>query len=286
MTVAMVDEPMIYREAQRKMIHVRASAMAGLFDCAYRFEAIHILKMRMPPSPRMVLGTAIHRSTAHFDQARMDRNTFIRPDDSAGLLVDHLQHPGEDVVWDSDDITKRDAERIGLTLHGKYCAHFSPQYDFAAVELDLGTLDIDVPEQGVTVRITGTLDRSRARHDSRGLGITDLKTGVRAATKDGRATVKGHGIQVGLYELLYERATQQRITAPAEILGLGTSQQTPIGRSEIATAKRQVLGDHATPSLIEMVADTLRSGLFRPNPQSRVCGPKYCPRWSTCKFHE
>lgn len=293
----MNDEPLIYREAQRRIIEVRASSMPGLFDCAYRWAYIHIDGNRGNVSGRMALGTAIHKATAVYDDARM-RGRPIKPDDAAGTLVDHLKDPGEHVQWDPRDITKREAEAIGLALHGKYCTHFSPQYTFAAVELNLGALDIDVPSQGATVRIKGTLDRSRARYGEHGgVGITDLKSGKNAVTKPRGAeryvaTTKGHGFQIGVYEILYSRKLGQPITEPAEIIGLGTTPTAPIARSTIANASGQVLGRDETPeapaapSLIEIAAKYMRHDFFPPNPKSQVCSPKYCPRWSKCTYHE
>jgi hypothetical protein len=70
-------------------IRVRASSWAGLFDCAYRWEGIHILKLPNIVGLRAALGTAIHAGTAAYDQAKIDRSG-LTIDDAAGVLVDKL----------------------------------------------------------------------------------------------------------------------------------------------------------------------------------------------------
>ncbi|MBN9117495.1 MAG: PD-(D/E)XK nuclease family protein, partial [Pandoraea sp.] len=51
---------------------VRASSWGALFDCSYRWEGIHLLKLRNVVGLRAALGTAIHAGTAVFDQSRLD----------------------------------------------------------------------------------------------------------------------------------------------------------------------------------------------------------------------
>lgn len=270
------------------IITVRASSLAEMFDCALRWEAKHILKMRSPASRRMVLGTAVHAGTAAFDTARMIGSP-IKPDDAAGALVDKLQHPGEDVRAEDDDISPKDAEAIGLTLHAKYCADISPRYTFRAVELDLGGLDIDVPDVGVTVRLTGHLDRSRVSttREAKALRISDIKTGGRAAYKDGRAETKGRGLQIGVYQILTEQALGEAVDPVGEIIGLCTSKAAHTGVSEIAGPKQQILGGvKGAPSLIEHAASMLKTGLFPPNPTSNLCSEKYCVNFARCPYHE
>lgn len=269
------------------IITIRASAIADLFDCAYRFEGRQILRMRSPASRAMVLGTAVHAGTAAFDQARMDGNP-IKPDEAAGIVVDKLRDPGEDVQASDTDMTAKDAEIVGLTLHSKYCTQISPRYEFRAVELNLGALDIEVPDQGVTVRITGNLDRSRVSRlpGIEALRISDIKTGGKAASKDGHADTRGKGLQLGVYQILAEEVLNETVDPVGEIIGLCTAKSAAVGVSEIPGPKAQILPTGGQPSLIEIAANMLKTGYFPPNPRSMTCGPRYCPRWSTCPYHE
>lgn len=264
-------------------IIVRASSWAGLFDCAYRWEGIHILGMKNTVGLRAALGTAIHAGSSVFDQARISGVT-VTADDAAGVFVDKLRDPENEFDAAKDDLTMRDAEGIGISLLTKYCHEVSPTYHFVAVEMETKPLDIDCGG-GTVIRLTGTMDRARIKKSTHGIGIADLKSGSSAVQK-GVAVTKGHGAQVGTYELLYEHTTGESITAEAEIIGLNTKGKAVIASGTISNAKRIMTGDQDNHGLIEFAADMFRSGRFYPNPRSLLCSEKFCPRYSRCKFHE
>lgn len=262
---------------------VRASSWGELFDCAYRWEGKHILGMRGQVGIAAVLGTAIHASTAAFDQGRID-GTGLTPDDTAGVLVDKLHHPNDDYVTRDEDLTVAEAEKIGLTLHSRYCTEMSPRYTFRAVEMATKPLHIDCGN-GVVICLTGTMDRSRIKVVSSGIGIADLKSGARAVQK-GAANTKGHAAQVGTYELLFEHTTGEAVTEPAEIIGLKTAGKPEVATGEIRNAKLQMTGTPEQKGLIEFAAVMFKTGLFPPNPNSVLCSQKYCARWLLCPFHD
>lgn len=265
------------------VVTVRASSWAGLFDCGFKWQGIHLLGIKSPSSPRALLGTAIHASTAAFDAARVE-GYELSAFDAAEYLVQTLQHPEFDVDWRGADITPREAEATGLTLHTRYCNEISPRYEFVAVELETKPLEIDCGG-GTIVRLTGTLDRARIKRGHDGIGIADVKTGG-AAVSQGVAKTKGHRPQVGTYELLYEHTTGQACTAPAEIIGLKTKGKPETGTGEIVGARELMVGTDEYPGLIQFAADMFRTGLFPPNPASPLCSERYCPRWSACRYRD
>lgn len=266
-----------------QQITVRASSWGSLFNCAYQWEGVHLLGIKSVSGPRALLGTAIHASTAAFDAGRVNGEP-VSAYDAASLLVDTLNNPDFEVDWRGADITPREAESTGLKLHTRYCNDVSPRYDFVAVELTTKPLEIDCGN-GVVIRLTGQLDRARIKRDSHGIGIADVKTGG-AAVLQGVAKTKGHGAQIGTYEILYEHTTGNAITAPAEIIGLKTKGAPEVGIGEIHGARQMMVGTEEFPGLIQIGAEMFRTGLFPPNPQSFTCSAKYCPRWSTCPYHE
>lgn len=262
---------------------VRASAWGELFDCSHRFEGKHMLGMRNPVGIAAILGTAIHASTAAFDQGRID-HSGLTPDDAAGVLVDKLHHPADEYVTRDEDMTVPEAEKIGLILHSRYCMEVSPRYTFRSVEMETKPLAIDCGN-GIIVRLTGTMDRSRIKVGHEGIGIADLKSGARAVEK-GTAKTKGHSAQVGTYEMLFEHTTGELITEPAEVIGLKTSGKPEVATGEIRNAKNQMIGTPEHKGLIEYAAVMFKTGLFPPNPSSNLCSPKYCARWALCNFHD
>lgn len=264
-------------------IRVRASSWANLFDCAHMWEAKHILGMRLPYGMRAQLGTAIHAATAAFDQARVT-GAAVSIDDAAGVLVDKLNNPEYDVDKNADDLTKDEAEKVGRSLVQKYAEEISPKFDFVAVELETKPFNIDCGN-GVVIQLTGTMDRARVCRGSGGIGIADIKSGS-AAVQKGEAKVKGHSAQVGTYELLTEYTLGQAVTEPGQIIGMKTKGTPEIAIGFVPNARRIMTGDENNKGLIDFAAEMFKSGMFPPNPTSMLCNPKYCPRYSSCMFHD
>lgn len=261
---------------------IRASSWAGLFDCPSKWEWTNILGHKGHSSPRATLGTAIHAGTAAFDTGRMTGQE-ISVYDAAGVFVDALQHPNDDVSWAGSDISQRQAEAVGVKLVSSYCREWSPRYQFCAVELQVKPLVIDCGG-GTLIELTGTLDRARFAASGTGAGIKDLKSGARAVSQ-GVAVTKGHHAQIGTYELLFEHTTGQPITEDGEIIGLQTTGKGEIASGKIVGAKQMMVGTPEEPGLIKFGADMLRAGSFPPNPSSRLCDKRYCARWDHCRFH-
>lgn len=263
----------------RTIIPIRASSLAELFDCPARWEAKHILGMRGPRSAAAQLGTAVHAGTALFDQSHLPGGTPLSADDAAGAVVDAIHKPEEEVDW--EETAPRDAERIALALHTRYCGEIAPQQVYRGVEVKCESLEL--PDLGIA--LTGTTDRVHEVGGS--LGITDLKTGGRAVGADGRAVTQGHAVQLGVYELLAEHAMGLHITAPAQIVGMNTG-KTPaaqrVGTGEVPNARAALIGTEESPGLLEHASRLIHSGSFYGNSKSFLCSAKYCPRHPVCTF--
>jgi len=204
---------------------------------------------------------------------------MITADDAAGALVDAIHTPEEDVAWDTD-LGPAKAEGIALALHAKYCREIAPRQEYVGVEVTCDRLEIT----DLGLALTGTTDRVRRSDD--GLGVADLKTGKTAVGADGTVKIAGHGLQLGIYELLASAALGQPITAPAQIIGLQTgmtdkAQRVAIG--EVSGARDALVGDKNFPGMLEYAAKLLHGGLFFGNPRDYLCSPKYCPAYEGCR---
>jgi hypothetical protein len=265
---------------------IRASSWPSLFDCAHRWYFQNIVGLRMPSSGNAALGTAIPCGTAAFDSSILNGENI-----DVGAAVDTaraaLKNPEQEVAWD-DSLTPIEADGFAVKLTSRYCQDISPTRQYAAVELGCEALDIGT-EYGV-VRVTGTTDRIRITEDGQ-KGISDLKSGGRATEKTAeggrRAVTKGHHIQLGIYTLMAEQASGERLDAPAEIIGLQTTKDTPVATAEVADVKTPLLGTEDHPGLIQIAARMLKDGYFPPNPKSMLCSGKYCPAYGThCNYHD
>lgn len=262
-------------------VSIRASSLPELFDCPARWAAKQLEGKRMPMGGAAALGKAIHASTGAFDAATV-LGSPITADDAAAAAVDALYKPDEDVQWDEDNSPAK-AEPIALALHRKYCNTIAPQQDYVAVEAKCEALTIE--DLGIT--LTGTIDRVRRTSD--GLGIADLKSGKTAVSADGKVKTQGHGLQMATYELLAEVAVGERITAPAQIIGMTTAatdkaQRVAIG--EIDSARDALIGTADMPGALHHAASFIKSGLFYGNPRSQLCSAKFCPVHQSCVFRK
>ena len=115
------------------LVEIRASALSDFLDCPARAEARHLLGKRTPTTGAAQLGTAVHASTAAFDQSTLD-GAGLTVSDSFAAAVDAIYKPENDVLWE-DDYPASDAEKTAKALHGKYCTEVAPTQTYAAVEV-------------------------------------------------------------------------------------------------------------------------------------------------------
>ena len=262
------------------IVTLRASGLSEWFDCAARAEAKQLLGKRTPTSGKALLGSALHKSTAVYDRSVMD-GQGITIDEAAGAAVDAIHKPNEDVRLD-DDEKPEELEGIAIALHKLYCTKIAPTQEYAAVEVACERLEIT----DLGIALQGTTDR--VRKVASGHGIADLKSGGSAVRADGHVETKGHAWQVGVYELLAERASGLPITEDARIIGLQTG-KTERGQrvaiSEPIKGAREILvGEPDSPGVLEIVAKMIHGGVFPGNPRSMMCHDKYCPIYNQCKF--
>lgn len=262
-------------------ITIRASSLSDLLDCPARWESKHVRGMRMPSSPKAILGKAVHASTARFDLSTMS-GAGLTADEAAGAAVDVIQTPQEDVDWKTDEISPATAEKIALGLHRAYCSEIAPGQDYLGVEVTCEALTIT--DLGLT--LTGTTDRVRRVADC-GVGIADIKTGATAVSADGKVKTAGHGVQLAVYELLAGNAIGRPMDAPAQIIGMQTGktakgQRVAVG--ECSSGMTALLGDEGRAGLLQHASRLIHSGNFFGNPRSQLCSEKYCPAWRSCHY--
>lgn len=261
-------------------VTIRASALSEWFDCPARAEARQLLKLRTPSSGEALLGTAIHKSTAVYDQAML-AGAGITIDEAAGAAVDAIQRPNDDVVLDEDE-SRQQLEDVAVGLHKLYCEQIAPTQEYVAVEVECERLEIT--DLGIV--LIGTTDR--VRKVNTGHGIADLKSGGNAVRADGHVETKGAAFQLAVYELLAETASGIPITEPARVIGLQTGKTAKgqrVAVSEpIVNARGVLIGDEESPGVLEAVAGMIKSGNFVGNPRSMMCHEKYCPIYNRCKF--
>lgn len=268
--------------APLRIVTIRASALSDFFDCPARAEAKHLLGKRCPTNGKAMLGSAIHKSTALYDRSVLEHGG-LTIDEAAAAAVDFIKQPDEDVNLDEDE-KRQEIENVAIALHKLYCTKIAPTQEYAAVEVQCERLEIT----DLGIALQGTTDRVRKVGD--GHGIADLKSGGTAVSAQGNVPTKGHAYQLGVYELLAERASGLPITEPARVIGLQTG-KTDRGQrvaisEPVAGAREVLVGEPDSPGVLEMVAKMVHGGVFPGNPRSMLCHEKYCPIYNTCKFRK
>lgn len=265
----------------RPILKIRASSLGEIFDCPARWEAKYINNMYMPTNTKALLGTAVHAGAAMYDQSQLD-NTGITIDEAKSAVVDVIQNPSEEVIW--EDESPAAIENIALALHDNYCTKLAPQFNYKTVEVKCDSLIIE----DLGIELTGTTDRI-FENDNGELGIADIKTGKSAVAADGEVATKGHAYQLGVYELLAEHASGVPINAPAKIIALNTAKTLKSQRiaiAEVSGAREVLLGDEDSPGVLKIASDLIHGGTFYGNPKSMLCHKNYCPIYNTCKFRK
>lgn len=268
--------------APLRIVTIRASALSDFFDCPARAEAKHLLGKRCPTNGKALLGSAIHKSTAVYDRSVLG-GQGITIDEAAGAAVDLIHRPEEEVKLD-DDEKSNEIEAVAVALHKLYCTKIAPTQEYAAVEVQCERLEIT----DLGIALQGTTDR--VRKVGEGHGIADLKSGGSAVRADGHVETKGAAYQLGVYELLAERASGLPITEPARVIGLQTGKtergQRVAVSDPVAGARDVLVGEPDSPGVLEMVSKMIHGGVFPGNPRSMLCHDKYCPIYQQCKFRK
>lgn len=272
-----------------QIVKIRASSLSRMLDCAHSWEGVHLKGMWMPSSPAATVGSSVHYSTAAFDAGILD-GSGLTADETAAFAVDYLrEHRGETDWW---GMNLRQAEALSIRVHHDYCTEMAPKFNFIAVEEKLRPMTIAM-SNSLAFELTGTLDRINDYGDLQA-GVIDEKTGRNAVTVNEEGThvavTRSHGPQTGVYHILGEGWLEEHLpkyTMSHEpgIIGLQTTNNARMGFGLVRNARAQVLGFANQPGFLEFVAQYFETGLFPPNPQSWICGAKYCPRYTTCNFH-
>lgn len=259
------------------MITVRASSVCDLLDCPKRWEAKHIYHMTVPISASARIGTAIHKATCYFDNARiMDSRPPL--DNVLATAADDIWQVKEEPT-DWGECPQSEAETIAKEMSRMYCTQIAPMFHFKECEVQLPNVrinDLDIELQGQVDRITELN------------AIGEMKSGKSVVSPDGTVGIGYYWLQVGIYEFMLAAARKVKIGEPSSIIGLQvakTARGRRVGIGKVIGARAAVVGTPEEPGILHHVSAILKSGMFPGNPRSNLCNPKFCPCYKQCHFH-
>lgn len=264
---------------------IRASSLPMLADCQRRWAARHIAPeieaqgyqlRQLPVGIGAAIGSSVHAGAGRILQHRIDTGRLpTDPRDAAEAAVaefDTLTADG--VVWDTATGGRNDAHTQVPRMVRAFWAGAAPQLDPVEVEQRIEAPHPDHPQ----VVISGQGDEFEAD------GIGDLKTGIRA---------RANAAQYGTYSLL-RRSQGHIVNRIVEIY----VPRTPAKRDQPMPELHEIPVESAEQAAWATIAQVIRSlaefretgdsWAFLPNPQSILCGDKWCPAFGTsfCRVHK
>ena len=124
------------------IVRLRASGFGELFDDSLRWAAKHLDGLHTPTYGRSHMGTAIHMGTAVFDIQRSLPNVTPDIETAVASFLEEL-NDDEHVSW--LDISKANAQSMGVNLTIKYCEEISPRFDWKIIETRCEPVEIEMP---------------------------------------------------------------------------------------------------------------------------------------------
>lgn len=260
------------------VVPIRASSLGDLFDDALRWKIKNIDKVFSPSYGRARLGTAVHDATAVYDVARQ-----YDGDASIEMAIETFIYElgAKETKW--VDISKAEAEMIGVQLVTKYCQEIAPMFVYDKIEERVEPQEIEM-QNGLIIELTGHIDRRIVRENGDRV-IADLKTGYSIIDAEtGLPKTDKHGPQLAVYDAL-EMLSEPDVAFATEavIIGLDTASGA-VGVKAIERPSRFLFGEDGNIGYLEAAAEIIMRGLFVGNPKSMLCTERYCPIYNNCWY--
>lgn len=257
------------------------SSLTMLQQCGERFRRRYIERELMPPAPRMIRGTAVHRVAAQSYLRKMDTRTLPSVEEARDLGATEFDRVWQQGVALSDDEAKqgeravRDASKdFAVDLSGYHVAAVAPAVDPVGIERK-----ITVKPKDSDLVIHGTLDLID-RTPSGGESIRDLKTAEKSPPSD--AADKSQ--QFTLYGLI----RMAEIGALPEVFTLDTLVRTPVRAEKkhvVLHTTRDADDVGALVNRINLAVEAVKRGIFVPaDPSDWRCSKAYCEYFATCPY--
>jgi len=254
------------------------SSLTLLERCGEKFRRRYIEKERVPPSPRMLRGTVIHRvakmamlrkleeqEIPSGEEARDVAATEFEQEWAGGVSLDH----GTDA-----NVEKAGSKDFAVDLSAFYVGAVAPTVEPIAVERR-----IEVAPKDSDLKITGVIDLV-AKLPSGGEAIRDTKTSEKSPNRDAAENSQ----QLTMYAMV----RQADVGKLPEALALDHLVRTPARREQkhIVQETTRDAGDVAAlVNRLNTAVEAVKRGVFMPTaPDSWWCSRNWCEYWSSCVY--
>lgn len=271
---------------------IRPSSLPTFSDCPRRFAARHLadmaeeagyeLRREMRRHIGAAVGTAVHAGVAFTLTAKRDTGELGNATEAEHLAeIALIQGVQEGAIWDDTSPNVPVAKLQATRMVRSYRRHVAPNIVPLLIE------ERRVADIGDSWQVSGQADTLTGDPDDH---LRDLKTGARK---------RANAPQYGAYVLVFEAHgyAVPRITEDFLPRVRKDAEQPPpvaiaIDRRSAVMSAWDIIGavKAATAEFERRVADPHGLdplGAFLPNPNSALCGEKWCPAWGTkfCRAH-
>jgi RecB family exonuclease len=256
------------------------SALACLERCGEQFRRRYIEKERVPPAPKMIRGTAVHRVASTSMLRKMETQEIPSTEEAKDLAADFFE-----VEWaggvtfeqeqteESVAATKATSKDFAVDLSAFYVEELAPAINPVAVERH-----ITVKPKDSDLVIHGTIDLIDAAPG--GEQIRDIKTSEKSPSKD----VAEKSQQLTMYAMI-------RLAEKGELpagLTLDYLVRTPARaeRKHVPLRTTRDQGDVVSMvNRINTAVEAVKRGVFVPtSTENWWCSRQWCEYWSTCVY--
>lgn len=270
-------------EAKLK-IELHPSGLGGFFDCSYRWYRDNIFMPQRTITSAAHIGTAIHKSA----------ETFYK-DCIASQKWEKYNSAYEDAAIESFKNRIKDDEPVDikdLNMNDTLGVIKSKQRKYVEKARDLNAEQIPVKVESnykipiktspnLELTISGTLDIVGES------SISDIKTMQKLNNP------QKYWLQQGIYAILLEREEKlkvddlkiHRVLTNKDMIDCVSICNHQLPAISVETIKERV--QNLIKSLRWTLETYAKSGddyVFRGNPQSMLCSPKYCAYYADCKY--
>lgn len=276
----MTATPAVVRGAA-SILQWNNSALSTLEKCGEMFRRRYVEREKVPPSPRMLRGTVVHRVARTTMLRKLEEHELPTVEEAKDLAATEFEQQWaggvsfeqQEPSADSMGRQKGESKDFAVELSGFYVERLAPQITPVAVERK-----IEVKPRDSDITIHGTLDLVSA--EPAGEYVRDLKTSEKSPSGD--AAEKSQ--QLTMYAMV---RLAEKGALPAG-LTLDYLVRTP------ARAERKHVPLHTTRDQADVAAmvnrintavEAVKRGVFVPtNPENWWCSKQWCDYYGTCVY--
>ena len=256
------------------------SALSMLEDCGERFRRRYIEREYVPPSPRQVRGTVVHRVASRALLRKLTEKTLPSAEETRDTAATEFERVWQSGVKLSDEDLGRGIEAVAgeskdfaVDISAFHVTTIAPAITPIGVERR-----IRVKPRNSDLEITGTIDLIDQRPE--GEAIRDLKT----SEKSPNLTAAETSQQLTMYAMIRMAETGRLPAWLALDYAVRTPKKHETKHVELRTTRDA--GDiHALVNRINVGVEAVKRGVFMPaNPTWWGCSKAWCEFYGTCVY--